>query len=60
LDRGKRDKNPVITPEVPTRGSVGHAIFDHHAHGQIDDAMGVMATGWGQIGEIDVEILLTR
>jgi hypothetical protein len=27
---------------------------------EADDAMGVMATGWGQIGEIDVAILLTR
>jgi len=58
LDGGKRHKHAVVAPEVPTGGSVGHAIFDHHAHRQIDDAMGVMATGRGEITEIDVEILL--
>jgi len=59
LDRGKGDKHAVIAPEVPTGGSVGQAIFDHHSYRQVNHAVGVMATGWGEIGQIDVEILLT-
>jgi hypothetical protein len=59
LDRGKRDKDPVSTPEGPTGGSIGHAVFDHHAHRQVDHTVGVMAPGWGKIGEIDVAMLRT-
>jgi hypothetical protein len=59
LDRGKGDKHAVIAPEVPTGGSVGQAIFDHHPYRQVNHAVGVMAPGGGEIGQIDVEILLT-
>jgi len=29
LDRGKRDKDAVVTPEVPTRRPVGQAVLDY-------------------------------
>ena len=28
LDRGKRDKDAVVAPEVPARWPVGQAVFD--------------------------------
>ena len=59
LDRGKRHKDAVIAPQVPTGRTVGHAIFDHHTHGQVDHPMRVMTAGWGDIGQIDVEMLPT-
>jgi len=59
LDSGTGDEHPVIAPEVPTGGPGGHAIFDHHPHRQVQHAVGVMATGWGESGESDVAILLT-
>src|SRR5499427_977292 len=59
LDRGKRDKDAVVAPEVPTRWAVGHAILDHEPHGQVDHAMGVLTAGWGEIGEVRIEVLAT-
>jgi hypothetical protein len=59
LDGAKGDKHAVVTPQVPTRGSVGQAIFNHDSHRQVNDAMGVMATGWSKISKIDIETLLT-
>jgi len=50
----------VIAPEVPTGGSVGQAIFDHHPHRQGKHAVRVMAPGGSEVGEIDVAILLAR
>jgi hypothetical protein len=58
LDRGKGDKHPVVTPQVPAGGTVGQAIFDDKAHRQIDHAMGVMAPWWRQIREVRIEVLL--
>jgi len=47
----------VIAPQVPARGSVGQAIFDHQAYRQIDHTMGVVTTGRRHIAEIDIEVL---
>jgi len=58
LDRGKGDKHAVIAPEVPTGRAVGQAIFHHHPHRQVNHSVRVMATGWSEVGQIDVEILL--
>jgi hypothetical protein len=49
----------MIAPQVPTGGTVGQAIFNHHTHGQVDHPIRVMTAGWGSIAQIDVEILLT-
>ena len=59
LDRGKRDKDAVVSPEGPTRWSVGHAVLDHEPHGQVSHAVGVLTAGWGQIGEVRVKVLAT-
>jgi hypothetical protein len=59
LDRGKRDKDAVISPEVPTRGPVGQAVLDHQPYRQINHAVGVLAAGWRQIGEVRVKVLAT-
>src|SRR6516164_8610150 len=59
LDRGKRDKDTVVTPEVPTRGPVGQAVFDHQPDRQINHAVGVLSAGWCQIREVRVKVLAT-
>ena len=60
LDGGKGHKHAVITPQVPARGAVGQAIFDHQAHRHVDDPMGVVTAGRRHIAEIDVEVLPAR
>src|SRR5215475_716841 len=59
LDRGKRDKDAVVAPEVPTRGSVGQAVFDHQPYRQIHHAVRVLSAGWRQIREVRVKVLAT-
>src|SRR5438874_7117122 len=59
LNRGKRHKDAVVSPEVPTRWSVGQAVLDHQPHGQVDHTVGVLTAGWGQIGEVRVKVLAT-
>src|SRR5712691_1593691 len=59
LYRGKRDKDAVVSPEVPTRGPVGQAVLDHEQHGQVHHAVGVLTAGWCQIGEVRVKVLAT-
>jgi hypothetical protein len=59
LDRGKRDKDAVVAPQVPTRWAVGQAILDHEPHRQIHHAMGVLTARWGEIGEVRVKVLTT-
>ena len=59
LDRGKGHKDAVIAPQVPTGGSVGQALFYDHTHGQVDHPIRIMTAGRGQVGEIDVEMLMT-
>ena len=49
----------MIVPQVPAGRPVGHVIFDHHTHGYVDHPPRVMTTGWGYIGQIDVEMLTT-
>src|SRR5262244_3119129 len=59
LDRGKRDKDPVVAPEVPAGGTVRQAILDHEPHGEVHHAVGVVTAGWGQIGEVRAQVLAT-
>src|SRR5437660_8578052 len=59
LDRGKRDKDAVVSPEVPTRGPVGQAVLDHQPYRQINHAVGVLTAGWRQIGEVGMKVLAT-
>src|SRR5215813_11626905 len=59
LDRGKRDKDAVVAPEVPTRGSVGQAVFDHQPDRQIHHAVGILTARGCQIGEVGTKVLAT-
>src|SRR6516165_10766731 len=59
LDRGKGHNDPVVAPEVPTRGPVGQAVFDHEPHGEVYHAVGVLTAGWRQIREVGVKVLAT-
>jgi hypothetical protein len=57
LEGGKRDKDAVIAPQMPTGRAIGQAIFDNQTHGHVDDPMGVMASWRGQISEVNVKVL---
>jgi hypothetical protein len=46
----------MITPEAPTGGLVGQAVFGDQADGEGDDPLGVMAAGCGQVGGVGVEV----
>src|SRR5215813_4897122 len=59
LDRGKRDKDPVVAPEVPAGGTVRQAILDDEPHGEVHHAVGVVTAGWCQIGEVRAKVLAT-
>src|SRR5690349_5620241 len=59
LDRGKRDKDSVVAPQVPASGPVGQAILDHEPYGEVHHAVGVLTAGWGQIGEVGAKVLAT-
>jgi hypothetical protein len=59
LDRGKRDKDAVVSPEVPTRGPVGQAVFAHQPYREINHAVGVLSAGWRQIREVGAKVLTT-
>jgi hypothetical protein len=59
LDGRVGHKNPVVTPQVPTRGLIWQAILDDEAYGQGNDAVGVMGLGQGIVGHVRVEILAT-
>src|SRR5882672_7020949 len=59
LDRGTRDKDTVVAPEVPTRRPIGQAVLDHQPYRQINHAVGVLTAGWRQIGEVRVKVLAT-
>src|SRR5215467_1602997 len=59
LDRGKRDKDTVVSPEVPTRRPIGQAVLDHQPYRQINHAVRVLTAGWRQIGEVRVTVLAT-
>jgi hypothetical protein len=47
----------MSTPQMPAGWAVGHTVFDHHAHRQLDHAMRVMASRRCQSGQIGIEIL---
>src|SRR4029453_1905153 len=59
LDRGKRDKDAVVAPEVPTRGPVGQALFDPQPYRQIHHTVGVLTAGWRQIREVGAKVFAT-
>src|SRR6267142_3413950 len=59
LDRGTRDKDTVVSPEVPTRRPIGQAVLDHQPYRQINHAVRVLTAGWRQIGEVRVKVLAT-
>src|SRR5215216_1263986 len=59
LDRGKRNENPVVSPQVPTCRAVGQTVFDHDADCQIDHSVGILTARWGQVREVGAKVLTT-
>src|SRR5512135_1278290 len=59
LDRGAGNENAMIPPEVPARSSERYTVLDDQADGQVDDALGVVASRRRQIGGVRVEVLAT-
>jgi hypothetical protein len=59
LERRKRHKDAVVAPEVPTRGPVGQAGFDHQPYRQSNHAVGVLSAGGRQIREGGATVLTT-
>ncbi len=59
LDRRKGHKDAVVSPQVPTRRAVGHAVLDHEPHRQIDHAVGRATARWRQIREVGVAVRAT-
>src|SRR5215467_9356478 len=59
LDRGTRDKDPVVAPEVPAGGTVRQTILDHEPHGAVHHAVGVWTARWGQSREGGAQVLAT-
>jgi hypothetical protein len=55
LDGGVGDEDAVVTPQVPTGGLVGQAIFSDQADGPLLDALSVAAIRQSQIGKITGE-----
>src|SRR5499427_3060672 len=56
LNRRKGDEDAVIAPEVPTRGPVGQAVFDHEPYRQLNHAVGILTARWRQIGEVRLKV----
>jgi len=59
LDRGKGDKDAVVTPQMPTRWAVGQAVLDYNPHRQVDHAVRVVTARWRQIREVGAKVLAT-
>src|SRR4029450_1505006 len=59
LDRGKRNENPVVAPQVPTCRAVGQTVFDHDADRQIDHPVGILTARRGQVREVGAKVLAT-
>src|ERR671937_1477015 len=57
LDRGKRDKDAMVAPQVPTRGPIGQAVLDHQPYRQIHHAVRILTAGWRQIREVGAKVL---
>ena len=49
----------MVPPEMPTGLPIREAVLNNDPDGHLDDGVGVMRTGSGEIGCIDVEIDLT-
>ncbi|SRR5579884_1366952 len=59
LEGGVGDEDAVVTPQVPTGGLVGHAVFGDQTDGPLLDTVGVAAVRQSQVGNIDGEATVT-
>src|SRR5271167_1749574 len=55
LDRCPGDKDPVVTPQVPTCRSIRQSVFDDHAYGRLLHAVRITAPWERQVGHVGVE-----
>ena len=58
LDGGERNEDPMVSPQMPTRGLIGQAVLDHQADGQGNDTVGVVGPRQGQVRHLSVEVLV--
>jgi len=49
----------MIPPEMPTGLSIRQPVLDNNPKGKFDNSVGVMRTGSGQVGRVNVEIYVT-
>jgi hypothetical protein len=47
----------MVTPQMPTGGLIGQAIFHHQTHGQRDHPVGIVGLGPGHVRHVGVEVL---
>jgi len=59
LEGGERDKDAVVTPQVPTGGPIRQTVFNHQTDGCVYDTEGVVGVRQGQVQHIGVEIVST-
>ena len=57
LNRGMRDEDAMVTPQMPTGGLIGQAVLHHQAHGQRHHPVGIVGLGPGQVRHVGVEVL---
>jgi hypothetical protein len=58
LDGGERDKDAVITPQMPAGGLIGQAVLDDESYGQGNNAVGVARSGQSVFGSVRSEEFL--
>jgi hypothetical protein len=49
----------VISPEVPTGGLIGQAVFDHQSDRQSHNAVGVVTLWQGHVRHVGIEVEVT-
>src|SRR6266542_5649671 len=57
LDGSVGHKDAMVSPEVPTGGTIRQAILDDHAYRQGNDAMRIVTSWRCQVRHVGVEIL---
>jgi len=55
LNRGPRDEDAMVAPEVPTRRAIRQPVLDDQADGRLLHQMGIVALGEGQVRHVGVE-----
>jgi hypothetical protein len=49
----------LVAPQGPACGAIGEAVLDDQSDGRVDDAAGIVAARFGEVGHVGVEVLAT-